>query len=140
MTILSDSPILLDPLVAQVGGPERGAITTFLGLVRNHHGGRGVRELGYSAYGPMAESVAREIIAEAESRWPVRVSVQHRIGLLAIGDVAVAIAVGGAHREETFTACRYVIEELKRRVPVWKQEFFSDGGVEWVDPTASGVR
>ncbi|HTG50239.1 MAG TPA: molybdenum cofactor biosynthesis protein MoaE, partial [Gemmatimonadales bacterium] len=65
-------------------------------------------------------------------RWPVRVALEHRIGTLDIGDAAVAIAAAGAHREETFAACRFVIEEVKRRVPIWKKEFYADGTIEWV--------
>ncbi len=83
----------------------------------------------------MAEQECARIVAEAESRWPVRVALEHRIGGLEIGDAAVAVAVGGAHRQETFEACRFVIEEVKRRVPIWKKEFYRDGSVEWVDPT-----
>jgi len=73
-------------------------------------------------------------VAEAEARWPVRVALEHRIGGLEIGDVAVAVAAGGAHRDEAFAACRFVIEEVKRRVPIWKKEFYEDGAVQWVDP------
>ncbi len=94
-----------------------------------------MRRLEYSAYGAMAEQECARIMAEAESRWPVRVALEHRIGELEIGDAAVAVAVGGAHRQETFEACRFVIEEVKRRVPIWKKEFYQDGTVEWVDPT-----
>jgi molybdopterin synthase catalytic subunit len=71
-------------------------------------------------------------VEETERRWPVRVALRHRIGLLAIGEAAVAIAVAGAHRDEAFAACRHVIEELKRRVPIWKRERYADGTVEWV--------
>ena len=73
--------------------------------------------LEYSAYGPMAEAECARIVAEAEARWPVRVALEHRIGALEIGDTAVAIAAAGAHRDEAFAACRFVIEEVKRRVP-----------------------
>jgi molybdopterin synthase catalytic subunit len=125
-------------LVAQVAGPDRGGIATFLGVVRDQHGGRRVIDLSYAAYEPMAEAVCAAIVGEAEIRWPVRVALRHRIGDLAIGDTAVAIAVGGGHRDEAFAACRYVIEELKRRVPIWKKERYADGTVAWVDPTAPG--
>lgn len=127
----------LDParLIAEVSAPERGGIATFVGLVRDHHQGRPVRALAYTAYEPMAEAVCGELLAEAESRWPVRIALRHRLGELAIGDAAVAIAVAGDHRDEAFAACRYVIEELKRRVPIWKRETYADGSEEWVDPT-----
>jgi molybdopterin synthase catalytic subunit len=129
---LTSEPIGLGPLLDSVQSPARGGITSFLGTVRDHHGGRAVLRLDYSAYGPMAEAEIARIVAEAESRWDVRVAVQHRIGQLEIGDVAVAIAVASGHRDEAFVACRYVIEELKRRVPIWKKEYFADGTVSWV--------
>jgi len=134
MGFLTRSPIQVEELVKLVTAPDRGGVSTFLGLVRNHHQGRAVTGLSYSAYEPMAETSCREIVAEAESRWPVRVALQHRLGDLAIGDVAVAIAVAGNHRDEAFAACRHVIEELKRRVPIWKREAYADGTEAWVDP------
>jgi molybdopterin synthase catalytic subunit len=133
---VTDQPIDLAPLLAAVQAPDRGGVATFLGLVRNHHGGRAVLRLDYSAYGPMAESECGRIVAEAEARWRVAVALRHRVGSLAIGDTAVAVVAASAHRDEAFTACRYVIEEVKRRVPVWKREFYADGTVAWVDPTA----
>ncbi|HEY7613183.1 MAG TPA: molybdenum cofactor biosynthesis protein MoaE [Gemmatimonadales bacterium] len=132
MAFLSSSPLDLTALVARVEAAERGAITSFVGLVRDHHAGRGVTRLEYSAYGPMAEAECARIVAEAEARWPVRIALAHRVGALAIGDAAVAVAAGAAHREESFAACRFVIEEVKRRVPIWKKEFYADGAVEWV--------
>ncbi len=132
---------ILNPadLMAEVSAPERGGIATFVGLVRDHHGGRQVRSLAYRAYEPMAEAVCAEILAEAESRWPVRIALRHRLGALEIGAAAVAIAVAGDHRDEAFAACRYLIEELKRRVPIWKRETYADGSEEWVDPTRPGI-
>jgi molybdopterin synthase catalytic subunit len=88
----------------------------------------------------MAEAELARIVAEAESRWDVAVAVQHRIGSLEIGDAAVAVAVASGHREEAFVACRYVIEEVKGRVPIWKKEYFADGTVVWVGGGAAGQR
>ncbi|HSE28731.1 MAG TPA: molybdenum cofactor biosynthesis protein MoaE [Gemmatimonadales bacterium] len=136
MGFLSEHPLDVGALAAAVAGPGRGGTCTFLGAVRDHHAGRGVVELEYSAYGPMAEATIGAIVAEAERRWPVRVAAAHRLGRLAVGDAAVAVAAAGAHREEAFAACRFVIEELKRRVPIWKRERFADGTEAWVDPTA----
>lgn len=137
MVYLTSAPIDVAALVFAVQAPERGGIATFVGLVRNHHGGRAVQRLDYSAYGPMAEAECGRIVAEAQTRWPVGVALQHRVGALEIGDAAVAIAVGSAHRDDAFEACRYVIEEVKRRVPIWKRESYADGTVAWVDPTAA---
>ena len=140
MEILTEAPIRLDPLIDQVRSPDRGGVAIFLGLVRDHHQGKAVLGLDYSAYGPMAESVTRTIIEEARGLGQgTEVVVQHRIGALTIGDVAVAVVAASAHRAEAFDACRYVIEELKKRVPVWKKEMYVDGTVEWVDPTAAPV-
>jgi molybdopterin synthase catalytic subunit len=80
----------------------------------------------------MVEAECTRIVAEAELRWQVAVVLQHRIGQLEIGDAAVAVVAASAHRDEAFTACRHVIEELKRRVPIWKREVYADGSVEWV--------
>ena len=132
MAFLSVTPLDLSTLVARIEAPDRGAVASFLGLVRDHQDGREVTRLEYSAYPPMAEAECARIVSEAEDRWPVRVALEHRIGGLEIGDAAVAIAAAGAHREEAFAACRFVIEEVKRRVPIWKKEFYADGTVEWV--------
>ena len=139
MSFLSTTPIDLATLIARVESSTHGGVAAFLGRVRDHHGGRGVLRLEYSAYGPMAEEQCARIVAEAEARWPVRVALEHRVGPLEIGDVAVAVAAAGAHRDEAFAACRFVIEEVKRRVPIWKKEFYHDGSVEWVEPTRGAV-
>ena len=136
MAYLVANSIDVGALVALVQSPERGGVACFLGTVRNHHHGREVVRLEYSAYGPMAEAECGRIVAEAGSRWDVVVALRHRVGELDIGDTAVAIAAASAHRDEAFLACRYVIEEVKRRVPIWKREVYADGSVEWVDPSA----
>lgn len=135
---LTREPLDLGGLVAAVTAADRGGVATFLGLVRNHQEGRAVLRLEYSSYEPMAAAESARIVAEAEARWPVRAAVMHRLGPLAIGDAAVAVAAASAHRGPAFEACRYVIEEVKRRLPIWKKEFYADGTVVWVDPTAPG--
>lgn len=136
MTHLTADPIRIEHLLAQVSGPDQGGVALFLGTVRDRDAGREVTRLEYSAYGEMAEAECNRIVREAEARWPARVAIRHRTGTLAIGEVAVAVAVGAPHRAEAFAACRYVIEELKRRVPIWKREAYADGTEAWVDPTA----
>src|SRR5215207_1005204 len=137
---LTSDPIELGVLLAQVQSPARGGVACFVGTVRDHHGGRQVVSLDYSAYVPMAEAECGRIVAETESRWSCAIALRHRIGNLTIGDTAVAIAAASAHRATAFAACRYVIEEVKRRVPIWKRELYADGTVEWVNPTrASGA-
>ncbi len=132
MQYLTEEPLDLPVLIASVESPERGGIACFLGLVRNHHGGREVLRLEYSAYAPMVEAECARIVAEAQARWQVAIALRHRIGRLEIGDAAVAVAAASPHRDEAFVACRHVIEELKRRVPIWKREVYADGTVEWV--------
>jgi len=135
---LSEQPLDLAKLVAQVASPERGGIACFLGVVRDHHEGRAVLRLEYSIYAAMAEAECARVVAEAEAKWEVRVVLEHRTGTLEVGDAAVAIAAAAAHRDAAFAACRYVIEQVKRRVPIWKREAFADGTVAWVDPTGAG--
>jgi molybdopterin synthase catalytic subunit len=138
MSFLTATPLEISSLLARVQSPERGAVASFLGTVRNHHQGRQVLRLEYSAYAPMVEAECARIVTEAEAQWDISVALQHRIGKLEIGDTAVAIAAASAHRDEAFIACRYVIEEVKRRVPIWKREVYADGSIEWVDPTRVG--
>jgi molybdopterin synthase catalytic subunit len=127
-------------LAAWVAGPDRGGVVTFSGLVRNHHAGREVVGLEYSAYAEMAEKTCAEIVVAAESRWECQVALEHRVGKLEVGDVAVVVAVGAGHRETAFAAARWVIDEVKGRVPIWKREKYVDGTSGWVDPTSpSGV-
>ena len=143
LMFLTSGPIELAPLVAQVMSAERGGVACFLGTVRNHQHGREVVRLEYSAYSPMVEAECARIVAEAEARWSCGVALVHRIGSLEVGETAIAIAAASPHRDEAFAACRYVIEEVKRRVPIWKREFFADGTVEWVGtetPVSAGTR
>lgn len=137
MSYLSEAPLDPAALLARVAAPAHGGTALFLGAVRDHHGGRQVIRLEYSAYAAMAEAECERIVRETEARWPVTVALQHRLGTLQIGDAAVIVAAGSAHREAAFAACRHVIEEVKRRVPIWKREHYADGSVSWVDPTAA---
>lgn len=110
-----------------------GAAILFLGTVRDHNEGRDVGHLDYQAYPPMADATLREIVREARERWNTGViSVVHRHGRLEIGEVSVAIVVAAPHRGDAYGASRYVIEELKKRVPIWKREGYLDGEGEWL--------
>ena len=125
---LSTEPMLLDPLLATVSGPQLGGITTFSGMVRDHFEGRPVLHLDYEAYPEMALSEMRRLCDEIESRWPgARVAMAHRIGRLHVGDVAVIVACAAPHRAAAFEACRYGIDRLKASVPIWKKEVYEDG-------------
>ena len=138
VAFLTNETIDLLPLLAAVHSPARGGIASFVGIVRDHHAGRGVLRLQYSAYAPMVEAECARVVAEAESRWPVSIALRHRVGTLEVGETAIAVVAGSGHRSAAFEACRYVVEEVKRRLPIWKQEFYVDGTHEWVDPTATG--
>ena len=110
-----------------------GAVASFLGIVRNHDHGRAVKSLYYDCYCSMAEKMIKALVQETEARWDVeKVLVLHRVGLLEIGEVAVVIAVSSAHRAEAFEACRFMIEKIKEKVPIWKKEIFEDGMSERV--------
>jgi molybdopterin synthase catalytic subunit len=137
LAFLSEAPLECETLVRQVRGSRHGAVVSFVGTVRDHHQGKEVVALSYSAYGPMAERLCREIVKETQQRWPVSVALSHRIGDLSIGDPAVIVVVAGDHRDEAFAGCRHVIEEVKRRVPIWKRERYADATEAWVDPTVS---
>lgn len=128
----------IDPasLINEVASPQYGAISLFVGTVREVNEGRSVSAIEYSAYRSMAAAELDRILDEAEERFGVSaLVVEHRIGLLALGDVSVAIAAAHAHRAPALDCTRYVIEEIKKRVPIWKKEHYADGTREWVDPT-----
>lgn len=111
-----------------------GAVVTFEGTVRNHSAGRPVLRLAYEAFSPLAVKEGERILAEARERFAIaRIACTHRTGALAIGEVAVWVGVAAAHRGAAFDACRYVIDELKRRVPIWKKEFYADGESGWIE-------
>jgi molybdopterin synthase catalytic subunit len=132
---LTTQSIDVSSLTREVAADDRGAVSIFLGTVRNANEGRTVNGIDYSAYDAMAVAEMNRIVDEAISRFPgVAIALQHRTGTLNVGDVSVAIACAHAHRAAALDANRYVIEELKRRVPIWKREHYLDGTSEWVDP------
>lgn len=109
-----------------------GASVLFLGTVRNHSKGRGVLYLEYEAYEEMAEGMIQRLMDAAFRQWPLEdVKLFHRLGRVGLGEIAVAIDVRSVHRDEAYRASRYLIEEIKHRVPIWKKEFFEDGTSEW---------
>ena len=124
-------------LIAEVSSNDSGAVSLFLGTVRDTNDGRPVEGIEYSAYRGMAEGEMARIVAEAGERFGVgSLVVEHRLGTLGLGDVSVGIAAAHAHRAQSLDAVRYVIEEIKKRVPIWKLEHYADGTRSWVDPTA----
>ena len=137
----NETPILVEitdkrldpaPLVRFVEAPEMGAVVTFSGNVRNHNRGRAVEYLEYDVYRPMAEKQLRAIAEEAVERWSCRIAIQHRVGRLEIGEPSVLVVAACAHRGDAFDACRYTIDTLKERVPIWKREVW-EGGEAWIE-------
>jgi len=129
---ITDAPLDPAPLVRFAESDEMGAVVTFSGNVRNHNRGRRVEYLEYDCYRPMAERELRAIADEAVWRWDCRVAVQHRLGRLEIGEPSVLVVAACAHRGDAFAACRYVIDSLKDRVPIWKREVW-EGGEVWIE-------
>ncbi len=136
---MSWSDVTSDPIepavvLERVGTPEDGAVALFLGIVRNSNDGRPVSGMEYEGYGDMAREQLAAIVREAAGRANSdRVAVVHRLGELEVGEVSVAIAVSSPHRAEAFDAARYVIEEIKTRLPIWKRERYLDGEAEWLE-------
>lgn len=125
----------LDPAQAYafVDDPAHGAVSSFVGMVRNHHEGLPVTGMSYDAHETLAEKALRDICLEAGNFWHgVHIFVEHAKGTLKVGDISVVIAVSAPHRADAFDACRFVIEEIKKRVPVWKNEHYADGGEKWL--------
>ena len=129
---LADCVAAVTDVIDAVDGPDNGGIATFSGVVRRRNLGRDVDYLEYEAYEQMAAKTMRTIIEGIESEIPeCRIAVEHRVGRLAIGDVAVTIAAAAPHRAEAFDACRAMIDRLKQSVPIWKKEVGPDGS-EWI--------
>ena len=124
----------IDPaaILAEVTTPESGGIDMFIGTTRNHSSGRTVTRLEYEAYEPMALKVMEQLELEAKRAWPLhKVALVHRLGEVPVLEASVLIAVSSAHRKEAFEACRFLIDRLKKEVPIWKKEYFADGTAEW---------
>jgi len=137
MIRLQSGPIDVAALAAGASDDGVGAISLFLGSVRDVNAGRRVRFLEYEAYAGMAEREMERIVADAIARFGVtRVAIVHRVGRLEIGEISVAIAVAAPHRAAAMDACRFVIDTLKASVPIWKREHF-DGGEVWIEGAGS---
>jgi len=127
-------------LLREVAAHRNGATVLFVGTVRELNDGYAVSGLDYSAYEAMAARELAAIVGEACSRWGTTdIVVEHRIGTLDLGDASVAIAAAHPHRDAAYQASRYVIEEVKKRLPIWKKEIHADGTTTWVDPSGKQV-
>ncbi|SDK66275.1 molybdopterin synthase subunit MoaE [Arthrobacter sp. ov407] len=144
--VLSAEPISVGQAIAAVESDTAGAVVSFSGVVRNHDGGKQVSRLSYSAH-PTAHQVMADVVAGLvaehsvpaggaevveELHQPVRIWAAHRIGMLEIGDPALVCAVSAAHRGQAFEVCAELVDRIKAQVPIWKEQFFADGTVEWV--------
>lgn len=144
---LSAEPISVDQAIAAVESDTAGAVVSFSGIVRNHDGGKPVERLSYSAH-PTAHQVMADVVAALVAEHtpaeepgagpggvpgqPVRIWAAHRIGMLEVGDPALVCAVSAAHRGQAFEVCSELVDRIKAQVPIWKEQFFTDGTVEWV--------
>lgn len=132
---ITPDPIDHAALTEQVRSTSTGAVVTFLGTVRELTDGRRTVELEYEAYSEMANRKMTELAHEARRRWPIdRLAIVHRVGRLDLGDVSVAVALSCPHRDQAFEACRFLIDQVKQVVPIWKKEIWADGSTEWVHP------
>ena len=147
--VLSAEPISVDQAIAAVESDTSGAVVSFSGVVRNHDGGKAVERLSYSAH-PTAHQVMADVVGRlvaeqnavgdeaagetsgGKAGQPVRIWAAHRIGTLEIGDPALVCAVSAAHRGQAFAVCSELVDRIKEQVPIWKEQFFADGTVEWV--------
>ncbi|WP_221031126.1 molybdenum cofactor biosynthesis protein MoaE [Actomonas aquatica] len=136
---ISDQPIDPAPLATALDHPRAGACATFEGRVRNHNEGQPVDSLEYEAFAELAEREGERVLAEALEKFDLLAAeAVHRVGHLQIGDMAVWVGVAAAHRGPAFDACRYIIDELKARVPIWKKEHYSSGATTWINCATRG--
>lgn len=133
-TGISEETLSIQRAADFVDAAENGALNMFVGKVRNHNMGKAVNAVSYDVFAPLACNVFQELCSEANAQFGerLRLYVEHYKGKLEIGGISVIIAVGSPHRDESFKACRYLIEQLKIRAPIWKQEHYVDGDSEWV--------
>jgi molybdopterin synthase catalytic subunit len=130
---ITAEPLEVASLIDAVSGAAAGAVTVFVGTVRNHNAGRSVRWLEYEAHEGLAVKAFERIGREGTERWPsLRLAIAHRIGRLEIGEASVVIAAASPHRAEAFSGCRYAIERIKQIAPIWKHEHF-EGGEAWIE-------
>ena len=136
MADLTHGPIDSAALLASAARPDCGAIALFLGTSRDHHDGRRVLRLGYEAYEPMALAALAQLEREASTKFAIAAcTIVHRLGDVPIAEASVAVVVAAALRDPAFDACRWAMDELKRTVPIWKKEFYAEGGEGWVAGT-----
>ena len=133
--VIADAPFDIAPLRAQLLQAQAGAYASFEGWVRNHNDGRAALGLRYEAYVALAEAEGAKIVEDALASFAITdAACVHRVGDLEVGDLAVWVGVSAAHRDAAFTACRWIIDEVKSRVPIWKHERYAAGDAAWLHP------
>lgn len=132
--VITDHQLSLTEIYNLVDSPSNGAIVVMSGMVRNMTRGREVLFLNYEAYTSMALAFFQQISRECKQKFTIdRVAIHHRIGRLRIGEISVLVAVSAAHRQDAFQGCQYTIDRVKQKAPIWKQEYWAEGGSTWVD-------
>ncbi len=138
---ITEAPFDIAPLRARLLRADAGAYASFEGWVRDHNDGRAALGLRYEAYVALAESEGAKIVDDALARFAIAdAACVHRVGELAVGDLAVWVGVSAAHRDAAFAACRWIIDEVKSRVPIWKHERYADGDASWLHPHRSDAK
>jgi molybdopterin synthase catalytic subunit len=132
LAAVRETPLSVDECIGAVSASGVGGVVLFVGLVRDNDEDRPVRELEYTAHPRAADEIARVAAAVVADHPGVTVAVTHRVGQLVVGDIAVVVVAGAAHRAEAFTACRRLIDDVKTDVPIWKRQTFADSSSEWV--------
>ncbi len=136
---ISSTPLDIVDLQRELGDAQAGACVTFEGWVRNRNDGQPVISLEYEAYGPLAEKEGVRILAEAREKYALLGAICiHRVGHLKIGEIAVWVGVTAEHRDAAFDACRYIIDEAKARLPIWKKEHYASGATAWINCATRG--
>lgn len=140
MGVLTRDAISLEPMLAEVTSAACGGTCVFVGTVRSDPAHNPVTGIEYSAYDAMVEAEFARILTEVRERWPaVRSQVRHRLGVVPLGQASIGIVAAAPHRAQAFEACRYIIEAVKQRVPIWKRELHVNGAAVWVDPSGRPV-
>lgn len=134
---ITRDPLSIDTAYSFLQHPHSGGISLFVGTTRQWTEERETVELEYDGYVPLAEKELRRLAGEAMQRWPVlRVCLHHRLGIVPVSEASVIVGVATPHRKDAFAACRFLIDALKKQVPIWKREVYADGDTEWVEGTA----
>lgn len=133
-TRITEKPINIQQAMAFIQDPQHGAMANFIGTIRNHNVGRDVISVNYDVFIPLAEKVLQDLCKEVRQQWgnDLNCFIEHYKGQLNVGGISVIVMISSVHREEAFKACRYIIEGIKHKCPIWKQERYVDGVSQWV--------